>query len=79
MSDIEIQRIADNADMIIAGYAYTKTEDGTIRVINLYNIEEACVLMPDGTMLETTMDDITLLKTQAYYLKNKEFMEGEYA
>ena len=26
-------------------------------------------------MLETTMDDITLLKVQAYYLKNREFME----
>ena len=79
MPDIEIQKIADNADMILAGYAFTKTEDGQIRVINLYNQEEACVLMPDGTMAETTMNDITLLKVQAYYLKNKEFMEVEHA
>ena len=79
MPEIEIQKIADNSDMILAGYAFTKTEDSLIRVINLYKPEEACVLMPDGTMSETTMNDITLLKVQAYYLKNKEFMEVEHA
>lgn len=79
MPEIEIQKIADDADMILAGYAFTKTEDGLIRIINLYNPDEACVLMPDGTMSETTMNDITLLKVQAYYLKNKEFMEVDNA
>lgn len=41
----------------------------------LQNPEEACVLHKDGTMIETTMNDITVLKVQAYYLKNREFME----
>lgn len=75
MPENELKKIADNADMIIAGYSFTKDEDGFVRVLNLENPEEACLLQTDGEMVETTMDDITLLKVQAYYLKNKEFLE----
>lgn len=75
MLDIEIKKIADQSDMIVAGYSFIKEKDGFIRVLNLENTKEACLLDNDGTMLETTMDDITLLKVQSYYLKNKEFME----
>ena len=74
MPESEIKKIADQSDMIIAGYSFTK-EDDFIRVLNLENTDEAALLQNDGTMLETTMDDITLLKVQSYYLKNKEFME----
>lgn len=79
MSNEEIQRIADNADMILAGYAFTKTEEGFVRILNLQNTDEACVLQQDGTMVETTMDDINVLKVQSYYLKNVDFMEVESA
>jgi hypothetical protein len=75
MSENEIKLVADQADMIIAGYSFTKDENNNIRILNLENTDEACVLEQDGEMLETTMDDITLLKVQAYYLKNREFME----
>ena len=53
--------------MIVAGYAFTKNAEGLIQVLNLSNPEEACVLQKDGTMVETTMDTITILKVQAYY------------
>lgn len=79
MPEQELKKIADGADMIVAGYSFTKDEDGNIRILNLENTDEACLLQKDGEMLETTMDDITLLKVQAYYLKNKEFMEEEHA
>ena len=79
MPEETIQLIADNADMILAGYAFTKTDDGFVRVLNLVNTEEACVLASDGTMIETTMNDINVLKIQSYYLKNKDFMEDVYA
>lgn len=75
----ELEKIADDANMIVAGYSFTKNSDGYIQILNLYNPKEACVLQPDGTMIETTMDDLTVLKVQAYYLKNKEFMEDENA
>ena len=79
MPEAKLQEIADNATMIVSGYAFTLSEDGLIRVLNLENADEACVLQKDGTMVETTMNDITLLKVQAYYLKNKEFMEDQNA
>lgn len=75
MPENELKRIADNADMIIAGYSFTKDADGFVRILNLENLEEACLLQSDGEMVETTINNITLLKVQAYYLKNKEFLE----
>jgi hypothetical protein len=79
MPEEELKKIADNADMIVAGYSFTKDMDGLIKILNLENTDEACILDRNGEMLETTMDDITLLKVQAYYLKNKEFMEQDNA
>ncbi len=79
MSEKQLKEIADKADFIIAGYSYTKDADGYIRILNLENPLEACVLQRDGTMVETTMDDITVLKVQSYYLKNQEFIEENHA
>lgn len=75
MPENEIKEIADKADMIITGYAYTKVEN-QIRVLNLNDTHEACVLSIDGEMQSTNMDEVTLALVQAYYLKNKQFMEG---
>ena len=76
MLESEVKKIADEANMIVAGFSYTMTDDGRIRVLNLENPDQACVLLDDGEMLETTMDDMTLSRVQGYYLKNREFMEG---
>lgn len=75
MLDNELQEIADNADLIIAGYSFTKGDNGFIRILNLENPKQACLLQKNGEMLETTMDDITLLKVQSYYLKNRVLLE----
>ena len=40
----QLKKIADEADMIVAGYAFTKNAEGLIQVLNLSNPEEACVL-----------------------------------
>lgn len=42
MTEEEIQKAADGADIIVAGYAYTVT-DGRIRVLNLCNTDSAAV------------------------------------
>ena len=78
MSEKEIGAIADRADMIIAGYAFTKEND-EIRVLNLNNTKEACVLSVEGEMLSTNMNDVTLSLVQAYYRKNRQFMEEDNA
>ena len=75
MSEQEIRNVADEADIIIDGYTYTKQEDGTIRVLNLNNTDEACVLDKSGEMIETSMSDEVLFRVKAYYFKNRELME----
>ncbi len=75
MLDNELKEIADNADLIIAGYSFTKGDNGFVRILNLENPKQACLLQKNGEMLETTMDDITLLKVQSYYLKNRVLLE----
>ncbi|MBD5112610.1 MAG: hypothetical protein HDT42_08800 [Ruminococcaceae bacterium] len=54
---IDIHEIADNADMIVIGYAFTKC-DGNIRVLNLNNVESAAVINAKDEVIETTMDEI---------------------
>ena len=73
-----IREIADRADMIVNGYAFTMQEEN-VRVLNLNNPEKAAVLRMNGEMLETNMDDIELCIVQSYLEKNRGFMEKLYA
>ena len=75
MTDEMLEKIAREADLIVAGYAFTKTENGFVRVLNLENPDEACVLSSEGEMIETTMDDSRQALAEAYYVNNIEFME----
>lgn len=71
----DIVKVADNADMIINGYAFTKDCDN-IRVLNLNNYTKAVCLDKNGIVLETTMDDIEISIVKQYYEKNANLMEG---
>lgn len=77
MKQTEIEKIADNATIILAGYSFTKNNDGQTRILNLENPSEAAVLSENGEMIETTMDDSKLALVQSYYLMNKEFLEKD--
>ena len=69
-----IIEIADNADMIINGYAFTKDTE-SIRVLNLNNRAKAVCLDKNGKVLETSMDDIEIGIVKQYYGKNVALME----
>ena len=75
MPQDEIEKIAEEAKFIIAGYSFSLNEENQIRVLNLENPTEAAVLTKEGDLLETIMDDAKLALVQSYYLKNKEFIE----
>lgn len=64
-----IIEIADAADMIVNGYAFTKDGEN-IRVLNLNNPKKAAYLNKNGDVLETSMDDIELDIVSEYYQKN---------
>lgn len=70
---LDIKKIADKADMIINGYAFTK-EEGSIRILNLNCLNHAAVIY-DDQIAETNMDDIEQQIVMDYYNRNKQFME----
>ena len=70
----DIKAIADEADVIIAGYALTKCNEW-IRVFNLNTCRSAAVFQKDGTLIETNMDDIELAIAKDYFFNGLEYME----
>lgn len=70
----DIKTVADKADVIINGYAFTR-ENGQIRVLNLNCPDKAVVFSMEGEVLETTMDDIELSIANRYLKQNLKFME----
>ncbi|MDO4600919.1 MAG: hypothetical protein Q4B37_01420 [Eubacteriales bacterium] len=69
-----IKEVADAAEMIINGYAFTKDGEN-VRVLNLNNPHRAAYLSRMGEVLETSMDDIELEIVLEYYQKNRKYME----
>jgi hypothetical protein len=69
-----IKTIADNADVIVNGYAFTRKMDG-IHVLNLNCPDKAVVFSADGEVCETTMDDIELSIASRYLQQNLKYME----
>ncbi len=68
-----ILEIADNADMIINGYAFTK-DNNNIRVLNLNNRTKSVYFDKYGNVLNTSMDDIEMDIVKQYYAKNMVLM-----
>ncbi len=71
---LDIKTIADKADIIVNGYAFSRKEDG-IHVLNLNNPDKAVVFSDDGEVLETTMDDIEISIASSYLQQNLKYME----
>lgn len=71
---LDIIKVADEADLIVNGYAFTKCADG-YRVLNLNRPDCAVVLSQNGEVLETTMDDIEIQIVKDYFENNQKFME----
>ena len=70
----DIKTIADKADIIINGYAFTRVGD-RIQVLNLNSPDKAVVFNADGEVLETTMDDIEISIANRYLKQNLKYME----
>nr|WP_317378403.1 hypothetical protein [uncultured Faecalimonas sp.] len=69
-----MKQIADAAEVVVNGYAFTKNGEN-VRVLNLHNPEKAAYLSRMGEVLETSMDDIELEIVLEYYQKNRKYME----
>ena len=76
MTKAAIMSVADAADMIVNGYAFTRDPKG-FRVLNLNQPDKAAVFSKAGDVLETSMDDIELWIALDYYIANRKFLEDE--
>ncbi|MCD8027922.1 MAG: hypothetical protein LUF02_04525 [Erysipelotrichaceae bacterium] len=73
---INIKKVADEADMIINGYAFKLINNQYIRVLNLNYTSSAAFLDKDAKILETSMDDIEMEIVCNYLKDNFEYLEG---
>ncbi len=71
---MSIEKLADAADMIINGYAFTKY-NGNVRVINLNHLDSVAIINNDDKIIETTMDDIEMEIVKKIYSRDKKYME----
>ena len=71
---IDIEKIAEQADVIISGYAFIKNQDD-IKVVNLNNCKSVAVFQCDQTMIETNMDEIELEIVKKYLSSSLKYME----
>lgn len=69
----ELIRIANEADVIVNGYAFTQ-KDENISVLNLNRPDRAVLMTRSGDVLETSMDDIELKIVYEYLQKNLKYM-----
>lgn len=71
----DIKTIADKADIIVNGYAFT-CGNNCIHVLNLNCPDKAVVFSSDGEVLETTMDDIEISIASRYLQQNRKYLEN---
>lgn len=70
----DIIKVADNADMIVSGYAFTHSECG-IKVLNLNNPNSAAILSGEGELLATNMSDTETVAMLDHFKRNQKFPE----
>ncbi len=71
---VDIKQVADAADMIINGYAFSRCTEG-YRVLNLNRPDKATVFSLELEVLETSMDDIEIQIAKGYLQKNRKLLE----
>jgi hypothetical protein len=75
MAENELKLIADGADMIVKGYAFTR-KDGNVAVLNLNRPDRAVLISYNGKILESNTDVIEETLILKIWNEDKEFMEG---
>ena len=70
---MNVQEIADQADMIVAGYAY-KVQDNYIEITDLSNITKTAVIQNDE-LVESVMSDEEDNIVMKYYNRNKDLLK----
>lgn len=70
---MNVQEIADQADMIVAGYAF-KVLEGYIEITDLNNLSNTAVIQNDE-LVESVMTDEEDSIVMKYYNRNKDLLK----
>lgn len=70
---MNVQEIADQADMIVAGYAF-KVLDDYVEITDLSNLTKTAVIQNDE-LVESVMNDAEDDIVMKYYNRNKELLK----
>lgn len=73
MPEAKVREIADESDLVVNGYAFSKCDAG-VRVLNMRN-GKAALVIDGGRVSETNMDDLDLALALRYLVENEQFME----
>ena len=71
-----IEKIKNEAQLIVSGYAFLPREDGFIGILNLEHPDCAMVVSKTGEIIETNMDQIEQKLVLDLCKRNLQFMEG---
>ena len=79
MLEKELQKIAENAKIIVNGYAFLKRDDGFISILNLDHPDCAMVISKELEIIETNMDEIEQEIVLSLAKRNLAFLEDDNA
>ncbi len=77
MHKLELKKIADDAKLIVSGYAFLLRDDGFIGILNLEHPDCAIVINKDCEIIETNMDEIEQGIVLSLARKNLQFLNLE--
>jgi hypothetical protein len=75
MRESELKAIADEANMIVRGYAFTY-RNGNVSVLNLNRPESSVLISDNGKILESNTNAIEEALILKIWNDDKEFMEA---
>jgi len=75
MPEKEIEAIAQNAKIIVSGYAFTERDDKYISILNLEHPDCAMVVNRSGELIDTNMDRIEQKVVLGLCARNLQFMD----
>ena len=79
MPEKELEKIAENAKIIVNGYAFSKRDDGFISILNLDHPDCAMVISKELEIIETNMDEIEQGIVLSLAKRNLSFLEDDNA
>ena len=79
MPEKDLQKIAENAKIIVNGYAFSKRDDGFISILNLDHPDCAMVISKELEIIETNMDEIEQEIVLSLAKRNLSFLKDDNA